>query len=70
MNLWTIGAHEGDEHTNPKQQVLHDIGQYIHKKTQWEPIISGVAETRGFKPDSNKSIFWCRQCNKIYKWII
>lgn len=48
--LWTVGACEGCKPADPKQQNLHYSGQQaIRKEPQWEPIMSGVAETRGHK---------------------
>lgn len=51
-HLWIIGAGEEDELTDPKQQDFHGTGQYdTQEKPQREPIIGGVAETRGHKSD-------------------
>lgn len=51
-HLWSVGTCEDDELIDPKQQDLHDSGQQdIQQEPWWEPLISGIAEAKGLKPD-------------------
>lgn len=49
-HLWTVGTYDGDEHADSKLQDLHDTGQQdFQEEPQWDPVINGVADTRGLE---------------------